>query len=110
MSDRTACVCGHTAFDHLGQGRCNEGSKRCRCPAFRACGHPAWKPWTTSGGTRWVCKVCDHVQDMLPGCGFCGGNGWVHAADVYRKVGEDAKPCWETAALVPCPQCAREAS
>jgi hypothetical protein len=34
MTDR--CVCGHRKYDHLGAGRCNEGTRRCRCDQFSA--------------------------------------------------------------------------
>ena len=36
MTDEQArCRCGHRLYDHLGpRGRCNEGTKRCRCGAF----------------------------------------------------------------------------
>ena len=33
--EKARCRCGHRLYDHLGpRGRCNEGTKRCRCGAF----------------------------------------------------------------------------
>lgn len=35
IDERARCRCGHRLYDHLGpRGRCNEGSKQCRCGAF----------------------------------------------------------------------------
>ena len=30
------CKCGHRLNDHLGMGRCDEGTKRCRCMVYRS--------------------------------------------------------------------------
>lgn len=62
----SACVCGHHDYDHLGRGRCDNGSRRCGCGTFRLCEHPSLKPWLISypePHTRYVCAVCGHVQD-----------------------------------------------
>lgn len=61
VPDRRPCVCGHAKYAHLGGGRCDNGSKRCRCDLFRECSHPAVSPWLTTypePTTRYVCAVC----------------------------------------------------
>lgn len=71
----TACVCGHHDYDHLGVGRCDNGSKRCGCSLYRACDHPSLKPWHISRPephTRYVCAVCGHVQDIPSTPGWVG--------------------------------------
>lgn len=57
--DRTPCQCGHGKYDHLGAGRCDNGSKRCGCQLFRECFHPETERWRH----RRVCVVCGQVQD-----------------------------------------------
>lgn len=59
--DRRVCECGHKAYDHLGAGRCDEGTHRCRCMSFRECPHAETVPWR--GLT--LCTVCRNVLERL---------------------------------------------
>lgn len=59
MTDDRVCKCGHRAHDHIPGGGCGEGSKRCRCMAFRECRHERLVPWRNE---LWVCEECNHVQ------------------------------------------------
>jgi hypothetical protein len=36
MTESPRCKCQHRQYDHIGSGRCDEGTKRCRCMAFKA--------------------------------------------------------------------------
>lgn len=61
--DNRTCKCSHKAYDHLGAGRCDVGSKRCGCPQFRECPHAETEPWVTSSGTGKVCTTCNYVVE-----------------------------------------------
>lgn len=60
------CVCGHKGYDHLGIGRCDDASKRCRCTGFQICDHAETQVLTihTPGeldSFMTVCEVCRQV-------------------------------------------------
>ena len=67
--DRRKCKCGHSAYDHLGAGRCNDARKRCGCQQFVECLHPTTRPWhitRPAPRTEQVCATCNLVMDSLP--------------------------------------------
>ena len=35
MTESPRCKCQHRQYDHIGSGRCDEGTKRCRCMSFK---------------------------------------------------------------------------
>jgi hypothetical protein len=78
VTESPRCQCGHRLYDHLGQGRCDEGTKRCRCGSFR--------------------------EDKPDLCRWCGDTRIVAAAKVYRHPSNPFVN-WRDSTLLTCPMC-----
>lgn len=67
VTENVRCRCGHKRYDHLGMGRCDDASKRCRCTRFQACDHAEKRVLTihTPGELDTLMTVCDVCRQVL---------------------------------------------